>query len=403
MFTDGRIHWTGEVWMISRGMRSLASIGAAVFVLAAPVSATASTPHAATASTGVTRGGHGMMPDGHRWVVTDTTDPSDQANYLIALKPFGANDMWAVGAWYRPDTSTPGTLTEHWNGTAWKMVKSPNATWGYNELYGVDGAAPDDVWAVGFHNISQYGSERTMALHWNGTRWSIVKTPNLGDAANLLGDVAVVSSDDAWAVGYGDDAGGFRGRAIALHWDGAAWSMANPKQPDRGAGFAAVDALASNDVWAVGSDGKAPLAEHYDGSTWSVVPTPDIEGELYAVEAIAPGDVWAAGESDDSTLIMHWNGGSWTVVPSPNGPMPGNQLADLVAAGPNRVWAVGTSYDDISVIYRTLVERWNGSEWKIVDSPNPDAEYSDLEGVTLAGGTLWTVGAEDRYTLAMHR
>jgi hypothetical protein len=361
---------------------------------------------AASASTSVAPHSHArqiLSPRAHQWVVTDTVDPSDQANYLVGLKAFAANDLWAVGAWYRPDLSTPGTLTEHWNGSAWKLVRSPNATDGYNELYGIDGAAPDDVWAVGFHNISYYGTERTMALHWNGIKWSIVKTPNLGSTANLLGDVTVISPSDAWAVGDGDDAGGFRGKAIALHWNGTAWSMANPSQPGRGAGFAAVDALASNDVWAVGSDGKAPLAQHYDGSAWSVVPTPDIEGSLYAVEAIAVDDVWAAGEANDSTLTMHWDGGSWAVVPSPNGPNPSNELADLVAAGPNRVWAVGTSYDDLLVQYRTLVERWDGSAWKLVNSPNPDPEYSDLEGVTLAGGTLWAVGAEDRYTLAMHR
>jgi hypothetical protein len=344
-----------------------------------------------------------QAPDARHWTITKTVDPSDQANYLSALKAFGANDLWAVGAWYRQNRSTPGTLTEHWNGTSWKRVKSPNVTAGYNELYGVDGAAPDDVWAVGYHNISYYGSERTMALHWDGSAWSVVETPNLGTNANLLGGIAAISADDAWAVGYGDDAGGFRGRAVALHWNGSAWSMANPSQPGRRAGFVSVDALASNDVWAVGSDGEAPLAEHYDGSTWSVVSTPDIDGELYAVEAIAPDDVWAAGESDDSTLVLHWDGSSWAVVPSPNGPLPGNDLSDLAAAGPSHVWAVGVSYDDIAVEYQTLVEKWNGTAWKIVSSPNPDPEYSDLEGVTLAGGTLWTVGAEDRYTLAMHR
>jgi hypothetical protein len=387
--------------------RSIVSLGAASAVVAGLLGASADLP-AAAAPQGPggpvdLQAARGPSLDGRQWVVTQTVDPSDQANYLSDLKAFGGSDLWAVGAWYRQDLSTPGTLTEHWNGASWKRVKSPNVTDGYNELYGVDGAAPNDVWAVGFHNISAYGSERTMALHWNGLRWSVADTPNLGSNANLLRGVAVISPDDAWAVGYGDDAGGFRGKAIALHWNGSVWSTANPSQPGRGAGLASVTALASNDVWAVGSDGRAPLAEHYDGSVWSVVPTPAIEGSLYTVEAIAPDDVWAAGESDEATLLMHWDGKAWTVVPSPNGPLPSNELSDLVAAGPSQVWAVGVSYDDIAVQYTTLVERWNGRAWKIVTSPNPDPEYSDLEGVTLADGTLWAVGATDRYTLAMHR
>src|SRR6187401_1378559 len=87
-------------------------------------------------------------PHHERWTVTATIDPSTQANYLTASVSFSRSDLWAVGAWYRPDLSTPGTLTEHWNGSRWKLVPSPNVTDGYNELYGVDGIGRDDVWAV---------------------------------------------------------------------------------------------------------------------------------------------------------------------------------------------------------------------------------------------------------------
>src|SRR5262245_57648997 len=109
------------------------------------------------------------------WTVAASDNPSAQANYLTAASALSATDAWAVGAWYRP-TSTPGTLTEHWDGSTWTAVPSPNATNGYNELYDVHAIATDDAWAVGYHNIANYGSEKSMTVHWDGTVWRLVRS-----------------------------------------------------------------------------------------------------------------------------------------------------------------------------------------------------------------------------------
>ena len=42
-----------------------------------------------------------------------------------------------------------GTLTEHWNGTAWSVVASPNAGT-INSLQSVAAVSANDVWAVGY-------------------------------------------------------------------------------------------------------------------------------------------------------------------------------------------------------------------------------------------------------------
>jgi hypothetical protein len=63
-------------------------------------------------------------------------------------------------------------------------------------------------------------------------------------------------------------------------------------------------ALSATDVWAVGDSGfpgfnSRPLAEHWNGSTWTVVPVPVpagiATGQLQGVSGAAPGDVWAVG------------------------------------------------------------------------------------------------------------
>jgi hypothetical protein len=293
----------------------------------------------------------------------------------------------------------------------------PNVTDGYNELYGVSGVAPDDVWAVGYHNISAYGSERTMALHWDGAEWSVVGTPNLGTGASELEDVHAFSRRDVWAVGFGDDPGSFAGHAIALHWNGHRWRLTDVAPPGSpGSALNAVGGTSPTDLWAVGNQGDQTLVEHFDGESWSVVPSPNGDAPtsgLAAVVAVAPDDVWAVGSSDaddpdhpgsgEGTLVLHWDGASWTVVPSPNGRNPSNALLDVVAFGPDDVWAGGLSYDDLQVTSRTLVERWDGSAWQVVRTPNPDPSYNVIDGLVGTDAKhVWGVGAQGSRTLAMH-
>jgi hypothetical protein len=217
------------------------------------------------------------------------------------------------------------------------------------------------------------------------------------------------------------------GKAIAEHWDGSNWHLVNVAPPGSGGSeLSAVDAVAPDDVWAVGTHAGSTLTEHFDGTAWSVVPSPNGDlgdGILSAVVAIAPDDAWAAGATGsdggsraasrgdgggggggETTLILHWDGSQWTVVPSPNGPNPSNVLDDLVAFGPNKVWAGGSSYDDLAVTSRSLVERWDGTGWRVVKSPNPDPDYTTLIGIGGRGPRdLWAVGAQGRLTLALHR
>jgi hypothetical protein len=82
-----------------------------------------------------------------------------------------------------------------------------------------------------------------------------------------------------------------------------------------------VSGSSATDVWTVGYAERpradvGTLAEHFDGTTWTIVPTPVDHGALYAVSAIAHDDVWAVGEDNrepfrEKPLAMHWNGSSW--------------------------------------------------------------------------------------------
>jgi hypothetical protein len=339
-----------------------------------------------------------------RWKVVPSPNPGDQANYLSSVVTIGASDAWAVGAWYRP-SSTPGTLTTHWDGSAWMMVPSPNATAGYNELYGVDAVSSSDIWTVGYANIAAYGTEKTLVEHWNGTAWTIVPSQNLGTDANFLYGVAAISANDVWAVGEGHSHDISSGVTMAEHWNGAAWSIVpTPNIGLKANALYAVEAVATDDVWAFGeSDGHGAIAMHYNGTAWTIVPTPATgDSALQSAVALAANDIWAVGYAGSKTLAEHWNGTAWTVVPSPNGSKPSNVLSDVAAAGGGQLWAVGTTYDALTVTAKTITERWNGSSWRIIPSPNPGSGYSDLEGVADGAGGAWAVGGTSSKTIILH-
>src|SRR3989442_7471743 len=79
----------------------------------------------------------------------------------------------------------------------------------------------NDVWAVGFYDDGS--TFRTLAEHWDGSLWSVVPTPNVGDGENALTAVATVSASDVWAVGY--DSPDVPRRTLAERWDGSSWSV----------------------------------------------------------------------------------------------------------------------------------------------------------------------------------
>src|SRR5579863_7146809 len=89
-----------------------------------------------------------------------------------AVAAVSANDAWAVG-------SGLGTLIEHWNGTKWSIVTSPSPGSIGNFLNGVTAISTGDAWTVGGFSNSHFTSQ-TLTEHWNGSAWSVVKSPNVG-------------------------------------------------------------------------------------------------------------------------------------------------------------------------------------------------------------------------------
>jgi hypothetical protein len=157
--------------------------------------------------------------------------------------------VWAVGI---------GGVAIRYNGKKWRQVDVPKVNGMYVEFAKVRVFDGDDVWAVGYL-LDDGGSRYPVALHWSGSKWQVVETPE-GDRAQL-NDVAQTSAGVV-AVGYRDDVLSFYGLRLDPH--GPAKPLTLP--PGENSLFGAATNDDGSQLWvigsgSVGSEGKiAPYA-----------------------------------------------------------------------------------------------------------------------------------------------
>jgi len=287
---------------------------------------------------------------------------------------------------------------------------------------GVNCTSESDCWAVGHYFFADptLGVWRTLIEHWDGASWSIVSSPNANtNGDNYLTSITCVSASECWAVGYYSDRPGSQlYRTLTLRWAGGSWSIVSSANTDSAQAnlLNGVTCMSASECWAVGYSGSGSenraLIERWDGTSWSIVSSPNIgtgANQLFSVACTSDTDCWTVGRYYPGppvgglaqTLIERWNGTSWTIVASPNVPDQGtnSQLLAVACASASECWAVGYSdlaYDGTTGTAQTLTEHWDGTSWTIVFSPNvisiADVVRNFLTGVTCAGSDCWAVG-----------
>ena len=304
------------------------------------------------------------------------------------------------------------------------IQNSPSRNRQGNTLNAVTALSQSDAWAVGFQNDNNINFSRTLTLHWDGSSWKTIPSPNPGslpsckdfNTGNELTSIAAVSTNDVWATGFSFSCAEFNLRPMVIHWDGQKWKAVDTPalRTNDNASLNGLVALAADNIYAVGyqpatNGAVLTLIEHWDGKRWSVVPSPNRSATgnvLSAVSANSATDVWAVGDSVDQpttsvqTLVEHFDGKRWKVVPSPN-PLPKltlnhNVLSSVQAVSANDVTAVGFLRDAGQQRELTLIEHWNGKKWSVVPSPNQSelpGSLNTLTSVTAVSGTnLYAVG-----------
>jgi hypothetical protein len=320
--------------------------------------------------------------DGSNW--TQMPAPPT-ATYLDKIDAYAPGDVWVTGydgppsyaskvyrynggtwmSWETPDGNAPGHILVlnpseayattynsilRWNGTTWTVGYTGRNT---VSLSGVNGA----VWGV--------GPADTILTSSGVGPWTLQQG---GPTTNTLNGVSILSTDEAWAVGFS----GTVLRYVSGSWQQVPTSLTNTLYD--------VQMLSSTDGYAVGS---ATIA-HWDGTAWTRVATPT--RTMRGVFMTSPGEGWAVGYSGS---IWRATGGVWGTASSPTTLNLYSVAMDSVSHG----WAVGYSYVSGSYVIELL--EYDGTNW--IDRSNTlPATAPLLSDIWLAPGGATGVAVGSR-------
>jgi hypothetical protein len=228
------------------------------------------------------------------------------------------------------------------------------------------------------------GPSGLLAERWDGARWVIVPAPRPPPVpvpgSGTLAGVSCASAASCAAVGWQFTTAPTSRVPLAEHWDGGSWSaqpVPSPVFHGQGSELAAVSCTSSRTCTAVGERGSVPsatLAERWDGRRWAVQPTPSPhrhDTHLLGVDCTSAASCIAAGlDSPPARLLAlaeHWNGARWARQHTPPpAPGAGGVQLDGIGCSPAACTAVGQAGSDA---VPPVIERWNGTTWLMQRSP----------------------------------
>jgi hypothetical protein len=255
------------------------------------------------------------------------------------------DDLWVMGS-KRPWIDQ---VLVHYDGERWTKFPLPEDL---VNTYSGDMAAPapNDLWLLTSNGVARF----------DGSTWSRTTFPGLGgldSTASGLLDLEVVSPDDAWATGSVYDASTQTWGPVLFHWDGITWSDIDARSVGVGEdfGLVAISAWAPDDVWVAGMTSEdrrgRPLALHWDGTAWTV-------RKAHGRPSSADGFGLVATGPDEALMtvmkgVLSWSGGTW-VDTGFQAPTSMDVPLSMGRGATGDVWAK---------VWNTNVARWDGESW----------------------------------------
>ncbi len=340
------------------------------------------------------------------WSITPSPNSGTYNNILNGVSCTSSTSCVAVGYYINVGPMPPSvaTLIETWDGSAWTIIPSPNPSIYEDFLYGVSCTSSTSCVAVGDQGAAEGGEgvDQTLIETWDGTAWTTIPSPSESDIDNFLKGVSCTSSTSCVAVGSVQELGYPGTFTLVETWDGSAWTITpSPNASSYENSLNGVSCTSSTSCVAVGSYDEAgqsvqTLIETWDGTAWSITSSPNAStSDNYlsgvsctsSTRCVAAGRLQAVGGSEAGTLVETWDGSAWTITPSPNTGVGGISLSGLSCTSSTSCVAVG-SYDKGSkhkVRDRTLIESWDGTAWTI--TPSPNAPHGYVKDVSCASAT----------------
>lgn len=300
---------------------------------------------------------------------------------FVSVSCLSASECMAVGRAPRTvnGIASTGALAEWWNGKRWTVEKTA-VPLGADliQVYAVSCAASNFCVMVGNY-VDPNDNIFLMAEVWNGSTWTVAKTPRpkstASPAVSSFGGVSCPRVDRCVAVGYYRPSAG--PDEAFIETGGTSWAIATNKAPG-GGGLDGVSCVSAAACMAVGDSENASatkvfnLAEVLTTTGWKVTTTPNggsEENSLLGVSCTASAACVAVGVEGASTFalsLMDWDGKRWSlakVSPPPRSNTSSFSSVSCVAA--TSCVTIGSYGTALSV----LAAKWNGRTLKAIARP----------------------------------
>jgi hypothetical protein len=292
-----------------------------------------------------------------------------------------------------------GPLASNGHAASWHLQSVPPAqtsAQGSGQLRGVSCPSTSMCLAVGeLGALEDLGNATTLGERWNGSSWSKQSTPNTpGAYAQELTAVSCYSATACTAVGYtetdnGGTSGGFA--PLAERYNGKSWSIQS-MPADLGSTYELIEGVScpsATGCIAVGYESTAqsawsPVSLKWDGSSWVQIPVPATGGSLAKLSCRSMTWCMAVGSG---AVVEHWDGARWSTQNGPPGA--GVGLDGISCPSTTECLAVGKR--DTPVGYNAIAARYNGSTWTTQTTQTPpNANYSNLDAVYCSSARVCT-------------
>jgi hypothetical protein len=274
------------------------------------------------------------------------------------------------------DAARSNSFVELWNGSEWKVAQVVPG-----EMKKVSCPTETRCYSVGASATGglEYWESGPAAGSW----LSVGHTPPTpsGGTSPVLNSISCTSESACTAVGSYYASTEYK--PLVERWNGSSWAIQtapNPSEGNASEAMLSVSCFGSASCTSVGKAGGKPVAERWNGSEWSLSSMPNPAGAsgaaLGAVSCAAVTSCMAVGSFHEGsgfekTLAERYNGSEWTIVgtPNPSEAKVGSFLTGVSCLSPNSCFAVGF-YGPNYLEAKTVAESWSPSSWTLQSSPN---------------------------------
>jgi hypothetical protein len=295
-----------------------------------------------------------------------------------------------------PLAANPAASADPGGDPAWSILSPPSLPDSLATiLHSVDCVTSTDCIAVGKQLLPGYVL-KTVAEHWNGSTWKLLRSPNRPNYEfNFLESVSCVGPE--FCIAAGASTKPKAERPLIERWDGTSWTIQpvpfSRKWPDmepRSVSCTAVDACTAVGIKLFSPSAyPEPFVMRWDGQRWTYhggEPPSTAGGTLEGISCVAPdtceatgGHTWQeSGSFHGTDFALGWDGERWSYQPQPNpGDLQKVYESRISCSSSAACTAVGEW--NASHRFRPLVQRWDGTSWARQQLPNPPGGFVDTE------------------------